>query len=193
MNKTELPMDETFHHAYQCGATIDGSTSASLQHYYYPGASTQGGRDGLLVEVSPEQGTPWLGTFAFGRDIANGATGIFATPNPRCICVVSKGAGYLVDVAYPGSWEIVHATPIIDIRTLPIQEMIVFADHTTLVAYGSSGIKWRTKRLTWDDLKIVEVTDTFIKGEYWDIRTEEKSSFIVDLATGTHQGGIVEL
>ena len=64
------------------------------------------------------------------------------------------------------------------------QGVIVFANFTELVAYGPTGIRWRTKRLAWDSLKITEVTDTIIKGEFWDIRSDANSNFVVDLATG---------
>jgi hypothetical protein len=47
--------------------------------------------------------------------------------------------------------------------------------------------------LTWDSLKITEVTNAFIKGEFWDIRSNAMAHLVVDLATGTHEGGIAEI
>jgi len=185
-------MDTSFPHLYVCEQLSESPASARLPHYYYPGASTEGGRDGILAEVRPENGEPWLGTFAFGQIAPKGASGIFTTPSPHRFCVVAKGQGYLVGAKVPTEWEAVRATPIIDVRPIPAQGIIVFAEFTRLVAYGESGIKWRTKSLTWDNLKITEVTDTFIKGEFWDIRSEATGSFTVDLATGNHQGGIKE-
>jgi len=186
-------MDTTFPHVYECERFSETSGVGVLPHYYYPGAFTRGGRDGLLVEVRPEHGQSWLGTFAFGQVTPKGASGIFTTPDPQRFCVVSKGEGYLVSATTPTVWEAVRATPIIDVRTVFAQGIIVFADYTTLVAYGPAGVKWQTKRLTWDSLKITEVTDTTIKGEFWDIRNEATAGFTVDLATGTHQGGIKEI
>ncbi len=114
-------------------------------------------------------------------------------PDPRLLCIVAKGEGYLVSASSPTSWDRVQVIPIIDVRPIRTHEIIVFADFTRLVAYGQAGIKWQTKRLSWDNLKITDVTDTSIKGEFWDIRSEEMAGFVVDLATGTHQGGIDEL
>jgi hypothetical protein len=71
-----------------------------------------------------------------------------------------------VSAATPTAWESVDATPIIDVRLTHPQGIIVFANFTELVACGSTGLKWRTKRLTWDSLKITEATDKFIKGEF---------------------------
>jgi hypothetical protein len=192
MTSTEAPMDTTFPHSYECELLRETPRIALAQHYY-PGASTQGGRDGILAEVRPENGEPWLGTFASGQIAPKGASGIFTTPDPHRLCVVAAGAGYIVTAAAPANWEPVRATPIIDVRPIRAQGLIVFANFTELVAYGAAGIKWRTKRLTWDNLKITEVTDTFIKGKFWDIRSEAMATFTVDLVNGTHQGGIKEL
>ena len=187
----ETIMDVTFLCSYEC-ERLSTMPTRRLVHYYYPGASTQGGRDGLLVEVRPESGQSWVGTFAFGDVTAKGVSGIFTTPDPERLCVVSKGEGYIVSASAPAIWETVKATPIVDVRPVRAQGIIVFANFTELVAYGPTGIRWRTKRLAWDSLKITEVTDTTIKGEFWDVRNDANSNFVVDLATGKHQGGIDE-
>jgi len=184
-------METTFPHAYECERLIETPNTAS-PHYYFPGASTKGGQDGILVGVRPERGQAWLGTFAFGQVTPKGVTGVYTTPDPRRVCVVSRGEGYLVNATAPTEWEAIRATPIIDVRSILARLLIVFADYTTLFAYGQTGIVWKTKRLTWDSMEITEVTDAFIKGEFWDIRREATANFTVDLATGLHQGGIGE-
>jgi hypothetical protein len=192
MTRPDATIDTTFAHLYECEQLIE-SPKLSSPHFYYPGASTQGGRDGILVRVRPEKGEPWLGTFAFGQEASKSASGILSMPSPHQFCVVATGAGYIVAANVPTTWEAVQATPIIDVRSVRAQGLIVFATYTNLVAYGRTGLKWRTKRLSWDNLKITEVTDTFIKGEFWDIRSEAMDTFTVDLATGNHQGGIRDL
>ena len=188
-----MPMNITFPHAYECEQLDEIPSHLSVEHYYYPSASKQGGRDGIIVEVRPAQGLPWLGTFAFGQITPKGSSGVFTTPNVERLCVVSRGEGYFVSTIAPGSWERVALTPIIEVHPIQAQEIIVFAEFTRLVAYGRTGLKWKTKRLTWDSLKIIEVTDTFIKGEFWDIHREVTENFTVDLTTGVHEGGIREL
>lgn len=186
-------MDTTFPHTYECQKLTESAGLASLAHYYYPGASTKGGQDGILVEVRPDDGESWLGTFAFGHIVPKGVCGIFTMPDPQALCVVAKGEGYIVRANAPKSWEPVRVTPIIDVRPVRAQEIVVFAEFTRLVAYGHAGIKWETKRLSWDNLKITEVTNKLLNGEFWDIRSETIGSFAVDLATGAHRGGIEEL
>ena len=105
---------------------------------------------------------------------------------------MAKGAGYLVSANSPTRWEPVNATPIIDVRPISAHGIIVFASFTDLVAYGQSGIKWKTRRLTWDGLRITDITAKSIKGEFWDSRSAAMATFVVDLTTGTDQGGIEE-
>ena len=176
-------MDTTFPHVYECEQLTEGPGVASSHHYYYPGASTSGGRDGILVRIRPDDGQPWLATFAFG-EMANGPSGIFTTPDPQRLCVVARGAGYFVSTIAPSSWESVRVIPITDVRPIRNHEIIVFADFTRLVAYGKNGMKWETKRLAWDDLKIIEITDTQIKGEHWSYASNQTENFVVDLETG---------
>lgn len=185
-------MDTTFPHSYEIEQMAETPGVRSLPHYYYPGGSTKGGRDGILIKVRPEGGQDWLGTFGFGQIGPTGALGVFTMPDPHQLCVVAKGQGYLVSADAPTSWDLVRVTPIIEVYPIRAQGIVVFADFTRLVAYGPTGIKWETKRLSWDSLRITEVTDQFIKGEFWHIQSEAMSHFVVDLTNGTHQGGMEE-
>ncbi|NNC03913.1 hypothetical protein HJC10_13795 [Corallococcus exiguus] len=76
---------------------------------------------------------------------------------------------------------------------MPSAGIVVFAGLTEMVAYGAEGLRWRTKRLSWDGLKIVRVTEHAIIGEYWDMRTGATRTFEVDLATGAQKGGVEEV
>lgn len=192
MSISEAILDRTFLHFYECEEMIELPDS-SLPHYYYPGACTEGGRDGMLVRIRAQQAVQWFGTFAFGQVTPEGISGIFTTPDPDHVCVVARGEGYFVSSKVPTDWKSVTAVPIIDVRPVRKHEIIVFATFTDLVAYGSTKVRWRTKRLAWDGLAITKITEDYIKGKFWDIRSEAMATFTVDLATGAHRGGIQEL
>ncbi|WP_147439756.1 hypothetical protein [Corallococcus sp. CA049B] len=113
-------------------------------------------------------------------------------PDPEKLCVVSRGAGYLVTARDPSAWEAVQVMPVTDVRAVPSAGVVVFADFTEMVAYGAEGLRWRTKRLSWDGLKIIQVTERSIIGEYWDMRTEMMQTFEVDLSSGAQKGGVDE-
>ncbi len=105
--------------------------------------------------------------------------------------MVAKGDGYLITTDQPDHWERATAVPTIDVICEENAGLIVRASFTDLVAYGASGIVWKMKQLSWDNLKIVSVTDGEITGEFWDLRTEAKQRFVVDLETGASRGGAV--
>ena len=111
-------------------------------------------------------------------------------PNPHWVCVVAEGQGYLINANVPTSWERIAIIPILDVRPIQARQIIVFADHTRLMAYGLSGMQWKTKRLVWDALTITEVTEELIRGKGCDAGNGETVYFTVDLSSGTHKGGI---
>jgi len=191
MTTTTPQFDLRFTHAYECEITTETS-GREVRRIFFPDAFAEGGRNGLTISISPHEGEPWLGTFAFGRVTPKAVTGVFSTPNPTRLCVVAQGSGFLVSVSEPNVWEAVRAIPVIDVRSVLKHEVIVFAIFTELVAYGADGIRWRTKRLTWDNMKVVEVTEDQLTGEFWDIQSESTQTFVVDLASGSHRGGIEE-
>ncbi len=115
-----------FEHAYECEIASE-TTGRENRKFFYPGATAEGGRDGLMVNVTPYKGDPWLGIFAFGEVTPKGITGIFSTPNSERLCVVAQGNAFIVSVDDPGTWESVRAIPVIDVRCIIKHEIIVFA------------------------------------------------------------------
>ncbi|RKG57205.1 hypothetical protein D7X30_20935 [Corallococcus sp. AB011P] len=180
-----------FHGAYTWEVLDEGPGAQNSPRHFFPG-NTAGGQNGLLVQVTPAGGAPWLGMFAFGNAKGAGVSSVLAMPDPEKLCVVSRGAGYLVTARDPSAWEAVQVMPVTDVRAVPSAGVVVFADFTEMVAYGAEGLRWRTKRLSWDGLKIIQVTERSIIGEYWDMRTEMMQTFEVDLATGAQKGGVDE-
>jgi len=158
-------------------------------HYYYPGATRGGGQDGLLVKISPYNGSPWLGTFARGR---SSFYGIFSMPDPKKICVVSGGIGYIVSAKEASNWEQLKVSKTVDVRLILAHNLIVFvdADLTTIVAYDSTGLRWSTKQIGLDGLQITEITEKHIKGKYWNMRSGSDDEFSVEIETGAIFYGI---
>ena len=148
------------------------------------------GQDGVLLRVLPQHGTAWSGRFAFGKTGYSGCSMVSSMPDPDMICVVARGAGYVVSASDPGCWSLVELTPVMDVRAATAAGVLVFASHTDLVAYGENGVKWGTKRVAWSGLKVVMIGDQVLAGEYWDLREEATRRFEVDLATGEARGGI---
>jgi hypothetical protein len=175
-----MDVDLTFPPRFACTVRDElPGTPGPLLHFPPERATAQ---DGVIVEVSPDGGAPWIGMFAFGNA---GATRVVAMPDGDQLCVVARGAGYVVSTSQPASWAIVRAVPILDVRAIAAAGVVVFADYTHLTAHGESGEAWRSPRISMDGFRIVAVGDHILVGEYDDQRTDSKQRFEVDLATGS--------
>ena len=111
-------------------------------------------------------------------------------PDTTQVCVVSKGDGYIVLASDPRRWQPVCVSPVVDIRSIPEAGLVIFADFTALAAYGGEGLRWRTKRLTWSNMKLIEVRDEEDRRGIRRSGSDQPKTFEVDVATGTHIGGV---
>jgi hypothetical protein len=143
----------------------------------------------VAVQVAVEGGGRWVGVFACGFDSNKVASGLFSHPDPERICVVAAGYGYIVDTREPRLYERVIAQPVVSVYPASEAELLLFADFTNISAYDREGIAWRTERLTWEGLRITEVSSTTVRGYGWDMPKDKEVEFAVDLKTGQHVGG----
>jgi len=184
-------LDSTFDSSYAVEFLDGFSPGREVRRFYFPGASTVGGGDGLLVRVIPGQCEvdPWVGVFAWGGLSPKGATGVFTCPDPDHLCVVARGAGYVVSAVDPSHHELLGVTPVMGVFPVAAAELIIFADYLGLTAYGRDGRAWRTARLSWDGLQVVEISGEWILGKGWSAPENRHVDFAVDLRTGAHRGG----
>jgi hypothetical protein len=155
------------------------------ERYYYPDGNKNKGQDGMIIKVMPSAAEPWFAIFAFGDISPKATSGVYAMPDGVKFCVISKGAGYIVSSLDPLSWEVVKAYPIMDVRSVEEMGLIVFSTYTELVAYNSSSVQWKTKRITLDGLVITNVHNNILYGQFWNPRSESEETFEVDLRDGT--------
>jgi hypothetical protein len=59
------------------------------------------------------------------------------------------------------------------------------------MAYDSGGLRWQSKRLSYDGFKIISLNNDILVGEFWDIRNDANSLFEIDIIDGALlRGGI---
>lgn len=151
-----MDVDLSFPHHFNCEVLDELPGGFTSQRYFFPDGAL-GGHDGIIVQVRPESAESWIGTFAFGKFGNAGVSRVLSMPNPDKLCVVARGAGFVGSASFPECWEEVRAVPIIDARPIAASGLVVFANHTEILAYDLDGVRWRTKRLSWDGLQIVAV------------------------------------
>jgi hypothetical protein len=161
----------------------------ALERYYYPGASTTGGRDGLLLRLRPPDRPPWIGVFEFGSREDSLVTEVFSHPDPQKLFVIARGRGYIIEPASPTQWEDLAPYPIAAAWGIEMHDLTVFSDFTRLTAYGAAGIAWTTPRLGWDELVVTDITADTIIGAGSDPTLPQPVEFRVDIRTGVARGG----
>jgi hypothetical protein len=75
--------------------------------------------------------------------------------------------------------------PIRDVRVIPDAQILLFADFTSLSAFGPDGQLWKHK-VCWDDLKIQDIQGGVARGVGYDPTNRKQSTaeFAIELATG---------
>jgi hypothetical protein len=140
---------------------------------------------GVVVEVVPAEGEPWVGVFEFGRERVPPAARrqVIGWPDERSICVVQGGGAWVVRSDDPTRWYEVDAFPVTDVLVVPSHELVVFADFTEAEAYGPEGLVWRTGRVAVDDLTLVEAVGDELRVTGFAGATRHHP-FVIDLRTG---------
>ena len=183
--KTAL-VDLSFRHDYTVEQIEEIPTGNDIKHVLFPEGSAN---YALMIKVTPRKGSPWVATFARAYDSPQALTGILSCPSSEHVCVVSGGGGYIIRASDPDDRQKIPLVPITDARLIKGKGLLVFANFTSLAAYGVGGLLWQSSRLSWDGLRITEVTSEHITGLGWDSPREQEIEFVVDIATGLHHGG----
>lgn len=165
------------------------SGKSNLRHYYYPGGLTSGGRGGPILQVFPDIGDAWIGTFASGYFSPAALTGYFGCPDGISILVVSGGRGIMVKADSPDEWSEVNRFPIVAVQPIPLENLLLVADFSKISAINTQGIFWTTEHLSWDGIRLGEVDSGRVYGLAWDSPINQWVPFEVLLKDGSTIGG----
>jgi hypothetical protein len=183
-----LEFDLTFPHSYEVEeiGELPGTGKFNVPLIYFPPPGTRGEHDGLWLRIKADTGKAWVGVFAYGYTSPPAYSRVFSSPDPKRVCVLSRGSAYMVNADEPETWEKIPVFPVLEVRPLPVHKLLVFSDFSSLASYGSSGIAWRSPRVCWDGLKITNVSSETIEGTGYDPTnsTTHESRFAVDVRTG---------
>jgi hypothetical protein len=180
-----LEVDFVFPHDYTVEefGELPGTGIPRETLIYFPRPKGRLEHEGEWLSVRAKSGKMWAGVFAFGH---GSLTIVISTPEPNTVCVISKGAGYLVHAEAPEQWEQVGVCPVTDARPIPEHKLLLLSDFTRLAVYGTDGLAWKSPRVCWDDLKITGITSESIEGTGFDPTNtlKPRMQFAVDLKTG---------
>jgi hypothetical protein len=146
-------------------------------------------RGALQLMVRPASGGTFLATCALGFTDPAMPTGVFACPNAVQMCAVAGGYAYVIDTARPEHSTHITLKPVVEVRTLVAQGLLLFVGFHSLMAWKLNGIAWESARLSWEGVRIISIDGDVLHGMGWNLLTDREVAFSVDLLTGQHQGG----
>jgi hypothetical protein len=146
-------------------------------------------RGALHLLVHPQQDAPFLATCALGFQDASMPSGVWACPDAQQLCAVAGGYAYVLHPREPERCTQVDLRPVVEVRALPEQQLLLFVGFHTLLAWDANGQRWQTKRLSWEGIRLTKIAEQTLHGFGWDLMTDQEIPFAVDLSTGEHTGG----
>jgi hypothetical protein len=166
---------------------------APARQFIYPqqiaGEEDTLARGALQLMVRPASGGTFLATCALGFTDPAMPTGVFACPNAVQMCAVAGGYAYIIDSEQPEDSTHIGLKPVVEVRPLVAQELLLFVGFHSLLAWDRNGLAWESARLSWEGLRIVGIAGDVLHGMGWNLLTDREVAFSVDLLTGQHQGG----
>jgi hypothetical protein len=140
--------------------------------------------EGFVVEFTTVSGSTWVGNFQGGL---SGFSDVLEHPDGLSAIVVARGQAYIVNPegrqllgTFGGSIE----------SAIPIEphDFIIFGNGLWFEAYGPSGCLWRSRRISWDGMRGLSLSDDRLSGEAWSFE-DVWLPFVLDVNTGECKGG----
>ena len=188
-----MTTDLAFPHNWSVEVLQSAPLIAPARQFTYPqqiaGEEDALARGALQLLIHPSTGGNFLATCALGFTDKSMPTGIYSCPNPHHLCALAGGYAYIIDTDHPDQSTHIPLKPVVEVRTLPEQSLLIFAGFQTILAWNQLGQAWETQRLSWEGLRISSIDGNTLHGTGWNLLTDKDVPFTVDLLTGHHQGG----
>jgi hypothetical protein len=175
----------TFPHRWHAEILPSRPLILPIRHFVYPREAEEVERGALEVLLQPgENGEPFLATCALGfRDPAV-PTGLWSTPNPDEICAVSGGYAYVIDTTNPSLFSMIPFRPVVEIRAVATDNLLLFVGHHSILAWGADGQAWQSEKLSDEGVTITAIGATTLHGQGWSMIADKETPFTLDLKSG---------
>ncbi|MGH9586974.1 MAG: hypothetical protein ACRD3F_08470 [Acidobacteriaceae bacterium] len=179
--------DFTFPHEWTAEILPARTYKLPRRMFVYPRYAEDVERGALEVMVQPANSAePFLATFALGFSDPLAPSGLWSCPDPQWLCAVAGGYAFLVNVRDPEEFTQVEYRPVLEVRALLDQQLLLFTGHYAITAWGPEGKAWETARLSSEGVQITGVEGQVLHGIGWDMMIDRDVPFTVDLKTGEH-------
>jgi hypothetical protein len=179
-------VDLSFPHHWRAEILPARPAILPARHLVYPGEADEVERGALEVLIRPEaeSAQPFLATCALGFRDPVVPTGIWAAPNPNAICAVSGGYAYIIDTTAPERFTMLPYRPVLEVRAVPAEGLLLFVGHYSILAWGERGEAWQSEKLSDEGVTITSVEGGVVRGMGWKLMTDREELFALDVRTG---------
>jgi len=177
-------VDLTFPHSWTAEILPQRPLILPKRAFVYPRQAEEVERGAMELLVRPADAEPFLATCALGFSDPAAPSGVWSCPHPDWLCAASGGYAYMIDTNAPERFEQVEYRPVLEVRALREQRLLLFVGHHSLLAWGADGRAWQTARLSSEGVTISRIEGDTLHGVGWDLRTDADVPFAIDLRTG---------
>lgn len=179
-------VDFSFPHRWQAEVLAARPLILPPRHFVYPLVAEEVERGALEVLIRPDgpDAQPFLATCALGFRDPAAPTGLWSTPKPEELCAVAGGYAYLIDTAAPERFNMIPYRPVLEIRPLVPESLLLFVGHHSILAWARDGKAWESEKLSDEGVTITGTDDGVLRGTGWDMRTDRERPFALDLGSG---------
>jgi hypothetical protein len=186
VTQTSLPIvNPTFPHNWQANILTARPLILPQWHFVYPRDAEEIERGALEVLVRPSASEqPFLATCALGFRDTIVPTGLWSCPNPDEICAVSGGYAYVIDTSAPERFTMIAYRPVLEVRALSEQGLLLFVGHHSMLAWGASSQAWQSEKLSDEGVTVTAIEGAQLHGLGWNMMADKETPFVLDLGTG---------
>jgi len=186
---TELPnpnVDLSFPRSWQGEILTERPLILPPRHFIYPRAAEEVERGALEVMIRPRapEAQPFLATCALGFRDPMAPTGLWSTPKPEEICAVAGGYAYLIDATAPERFTMIPYRPVLEVRAVVTESLLLFVGHHAILAWGPGGQAWESAKLSDEGVTIASIEGGILRGAGWEMMTDREQPFALDLRSG---------
>ncbi len=142
--------------------------------------------EGFVVEFTGATGKTWVGNFRVGLGGASGVMVVLGRTDQAL--VLARGQAYVVE---PETCALVRTCggQITEAFVMPDREAIVLGNGLWFECLAPNGLRWRTRRISWDGMVKVSLCGETLGGQAFNPVGDTWMPFEVDIDTGDVRGG----
>lgn len=191
-------VDQSFPRTWEAEILVARPLILPQRHYVYPRDAEEVERGALEVMVHAKQsaeskgsldGRSFLATFALGFRDSSVPTGLWSCPKADEMCAVAGGYAYVIDTTEPERFTMIPYRPVLQVRALPEQSLLLFAGHRSILAWGAQGQAWESGKISDEGITLTSTENGILRGLGWQMMTDMETPFALDLRTGSPVAG----